>query len=212
MKEREELELILGLIKKHGLPLSPILEYSIQERLSLLQEDDAKGDDVPGGMVCEDLPLSHDKTPLSEYERMFANLTVNVYNDKKAPNKAILLLSFIRLIETDTLLENRIFAEKFLSLAFDEQWQIFYHGSKTPSVWTPFYRLRTEPFWHFKPNGGDELIEEINREPDKMTIGKLRSLIQYAYLDSDLFEYMRNETARERLREVLIKNYIENYQ
>ena len=33
MKEREELELILNLIRKYNLPLSPILEYAIKEKM-----------------------------------------------------------------------------------------------------------------------------------------------------------------------------------
>lgn len=33
MKEREELELILNLMRKYNLPLSPILEYAIQEKM-----------------------------------------------------------------------------------------------------------------------------------------------------------------------------------
>lgn len=207
MTDREELELILRLIKKHGLPISPIMEYSIQERLSLLEY---RSDDVSVSHVCEEQSVSKGRIPLDKYEKMFSTLSVNVFNGVKAPNKAILLLSLIRLIETNTIKRNCFMAEKNLSLAFNEQWQKYYKGSKTPSVWTPYYRLRTESFWHFMPNGGNEQIEEINKEPDKMSIGKLRNLIQYAYLDSDLFDYMCNETSRERLRIVLIKNYICN--
>ena len=33
MKEREELELILNLMRKYNLPLSPILEYAIKEKM-----------------------------------------------------------------------------------------------------------------------------------------------------------------------------------
>jgi hypothetical protein len=33
MKEREELALILNLIRKYNLPLSPILEYAIKEKM-----------------------------------------------------------------------------------------------------------------------------------------------------------------------------------
>lgn len=36
MKEREELELILKLIGKYNLPLSPILEYAVKERMEQL--------------------------------------------------------------------------------------------------------------------------------------------------------------------------------
>ena len=38
MKEREELELILKLIRKYNLPLSPILEYVINEKIEEFPE------------------------------------------------------------------------------------------------------------------------------------------------------------------------------
>lgn len=38
MKEREELELILNLMKKYNLPLSPILEYAIKEKMEEFSE------------------------------------------------------------------------------------------------------------------------------------------------------------------------------
>ena len=208
MTDKEELELILRLLKKHGLPLSPILEYSIQERLSLYQEE---SNSVAYGHVCEELSSHKERIPLIEYEKMFANLNVNVHVGKAAPNKAILLLSIIKLLEDEDLIENCIIPNKSLSKAFDEQWQYYFKNSKTPSTWTPYYRMRTEPFWHFKPNGGEELISEINREPDKMTIGRLRSLIKYVSIDKSLWEYMHKEFSRNRLRELLINKYIKQY-
>ena len=208
MTDKEELELILRLLKKHGLPLSPILEYSIQERLSLYQEE---SNSVAYGHVCEELSSHKERIPLIEYEKMFANLNVNVHVGKAAPNKAILLLSIIKLLEDEDLIENCIIPNKSLSKAFDEQWQYYFKNSKTPSAWTPYYRMRTEPFWHFKSNGCNELIDEINREPDKMTIGKLRSLIKYAYIDESLWEYLHKEYYRRRLREILVNNYIKQH-
>ena len=38
MKEREELELILNLMRKYNLPLSPILEYAIKEKMEEFPE------------------------------------------------------------------------------------------------------------------------------------------------------------------------------
>lgn len=40
MKEREELELILNLIRKYNLPLSPILEYAIKEKMEEYPNDE----------------------------------------------------------------------------------------------------------------------------------------------------------------------------
>ena len=115
------------------------------------------------------------------------------------------------MLEVEKLIENCIVPDKTLAKAFDEQWQYYFKNRKTPSVWTPYYRMRSEPFWHFKPNGGNELISEINREPDKMTIGKLRSLIKYAYIDKSLWGYMQEELSRCQLRELLINKYIKQF-
>lgn len=204
MSDKEELEMILRLISKQGLPLSPILEYAIKERI----EQCAEGNN---DNLSKDLSLNETDIPFIEYEKMFANLNVNVSDGKAAPNKAILLLAIIKLLEDEELIENCIFPNKTLVKAFDEQWQYYFKNSKTPSTWTPYYRMRTEPFWHFKPNGGEELISEINREPDKMTIGRLRSLIKYVSIDKSLWEYMHEEFSRNRLRELLINKYIKQY-
>lgn len=46
MKEREELELILKLIGKYNLPLSPILEYAVKEKMEEFPEMDTTSSDV----------------------------------------------------------------------------------------------------------------------------------------------------------------------
>lgn len=205
MSDRDELEMILRLISKHGLPLSPIMEYAIKERME--QYADETND-----RISKNLSGNGMEVPFIEYEKMFTNLNVNISAGKAAPNKAILLLAIIKLLEDEELVENCIIPNKTLSNAFDEQWQYYFKNSKTPSAWTPYYRMRTEPFWHFEPNGGNELIKEINREPDKMTIGKLRSLIKYVRMDKSLWGYLHNEFSRCRLRELLINKYIkQNY-
>ena len=204
MSDKDELEMILRLIAKQGLPLSPILEYAIKERLEQCVE--GTNENLSKGLLSTEMDI-----PFIDYEKMFANLNVNVSEGKAAPNKAILLLAIIRLLEVEKLIENCIVPDKTLAKAFDEQWQYYFKNRKTPSVWTPYYRMRSEPFWHFKPNGGNELISEINREPDKMTIGKLRSLIKYAYIDKSLWGYMQEELSRCQLRELLINKYIKQF-
>lgn len=204
MSDKDELEMILRLIAKQGLPLSPILEYAIKERLEQCVE--GTNDNLSKGLPSTDMDM-----PFVDYEKMFTNLNVNVSEGKVAPNKAILLLAIIKLLEDEELIENCIVPDKTLAKAFDEQWQYYFKNRKTPSIWTPYYRMRTEPFWHFKPNGGNELISEINREPDKMTIGKLRSLIKYAYIDKSLWGYMQEDLSRCQLRELLINKYIKQF-
>ena len=207
MTEKEELELIMKLLQKHGLPLSPILEYSIQERLSLFQEE---SDKVSGGLVLEELSSTKERIPLIEYEKMFSHLSVNIVGGKKAPNKAILLLAIMQRIEKDDMRENKIYPNSDITKAFMLQWLKFFPHTRVPSLWKPYYHLCSEPFYHFKEKNNIQDLEILANHRGTMSIGNLRSLIQYSYLDSDLFDYMCDATSRERLRNVLIKNYIEN--
>ena len=46
MKTKEELNLILTLIRKHNLPLSPILEYAIQEKIGECSEGVSLDDSI----------------------------------------------------------------------------------------------------------------------------------------------------------------------
>lgn len=207
MTDKEELELILRLIKKHGLPLSPIMEYSIQERLSFFQKE---SDFVSDRLGCKERSFHKEKTPLSEYEEMFSNLSVSIVGGKKVPNKAILLLAIMQSIEKDEIRENKIFPYSDITKAFMLQWLKYFQHIPIPSLWTPYYHLLSEPFYHFREKNSIQDLEIISKYKGTMSIGKLRSLIQYAYMDSVLFDYMRDEASRERLRNILIKNYIED--
>ena len=208
MTEKEELELILRLMKKHGLPLSPILAYSIQERLSLFQEESEK---VSDGLVFEELSSHKEKTSLCDYEEMFSHLSVSLIGGKKAPNKAILLLAIMHRIEKGDMMENKIYPNSDTTKAFMLQWLRSFPNTRVPSLWKPFYHLSSEPFYHFKEMNSTQDLEILINHRRTISIGNLRSLIQYSYLDSDLFDYMCDATSRARLRNVLIKNYIENH-
>lgn len=72
MKEREELELILNLMRKYNLPLSPILEYAIQEKMEEFPNDEQPNtiDDE----ITENNSISQDKQLAS---RMPAEITSN---------------------------------------------------------------------------------------------------------------------------------------
>lgn len=82
MKEREELNLILQLIGKYNLPLSPILEYAIKEKMEEYplavdneQTEEAEGDDsnVVQIDIVEDKPVSiqQEKDEVRDEENFF---------------------------------------------------------------------------------------------------------------------------------------------
>lgn len=203
MTKIEELYHIKELLKKHDLPISPILEYAIKEReLAYLKE-------------MEDLNVLREQTPqfniykqLNDYCTEFSQLSVGVSGGRKLPHKAIVLLSIMKLIEAGSINENRIELDKVIANQFTELWRIFMGTEKCPSVWTPIWYLKSESFWHFKSNGDEGLLERLLNFAGHPSIGQMRSVIKYAYLDDTLFNFMQNNLDRQQLREVLLNTYL----
>ena len=203
MTDKEELEMVLRLINKHHLPLSPILEYAIRERIEAYNDYC----DTNKFQVCEGLSMQN-SNGLEWYVNRFSSMSVNITNNKKAPNKEILLLAIIDMIQYGNLIENRIPHNKLMSDSFAIQWQKWFPKTKTPYVWFPFYHLKSESFWHFKQYGDDNIQFKLYERKNTMPISTLRTLVEYAYLDDALFHYMHNSETRSKLKEVLIRNYI----
>lgn len=98
MKEREELELILNLIRKYNLPLSPILEYAIKEKMEeypveqqiAVIDNDKKAEDnavVNGEIVSIDLPIESISGELRIVD--YGERTIAVVGDTKPHKDAL---------------------------------------------------------------------------------------------------------------------------
>lgn len=203
MDRIKELYHILELIKKHDLPLSPILEYAIKERERQYSESTST---IETDVRMEMSDVKQDKD-LSDYTDDFASLSVAVSKGKKLPHKAILLLGIMQLIEDGELDGNIIPLDKSIADAFCKSWDKYF-DTKAPSVWTPFYHLKGEPFWHFKARESDEKLDMLLGFGGTPSIGKMRPVIRYAYFDDKLYGLMNNVSSREVLRRVLIENYL----
>ena len=116
-----ELHLILDLIKKHNLPLSPILEYAIQE-----MEAEYSGSSTEEVII--EMKLQEDNSPksLAEYVNDFATLAVAVSKGKKLPHKAILLLSIMQMIEDGDLANNMIPLDNRIAETFARTWDRYF--------------------------------------------------------------------------------------
>ena len=106
MKKIDELHTILELIKKHDLPLSPILEYAIKEKEDQYMNEYAL--DKKATAVAEPQPKSAAYKELDDYVQEFANLSVGSSRGKKLPHKAVLLLGIMHLIENGQLADNKL--------------------------------------------------------------------------------------------------------
>lgn len=209
----------MRLLKEFNLPVSPILEYAINEAFELLNSSykfsileysstERKSSVLPEkqGILnrnCQD----DNKKGIQDYIIDFSTLSVAVSKGKKLPHKAILLLGIIHMIESGKILNNEIPLDKSMSDEFVQTW-VKYFDTSAPSVWTPFYHLKGEPFWHFKPkelNGALELLLNLGGTP---SIGKMRPVIEYAYFDKELYSLISKVESREILRRTLIDNYL----
>lgn len=124
---------------------------------------------------------------INTYKNAFANLHVKVIDGRKLPNKAILLISVMDLVRCGYISENCIKLDDTIKIAFENNWKIFVN-TNTPIVWTPFWHMKKESFWHFKPIHSLKDIENLVRSGETASISKMRNEIEYAFLDDALFE------------------------
>lgn len=208
MTKIEELHHIIDLIRKHDLPLSPILEYAIKEREEQYANEVQSNDAV--NMACETQPEFTVYKELEDYGKEFACLSVGVAAGHKLPHKAILLISITNLIDTGTIEENRIPLDKTISSAFISTWKYYFDDAKVPSAWIPFWYMKSESFWHFKAAESEEVLNTLLSFGGHPTVGQMRPVIKYAYFDDALFAFLKNAKNRTLLTDILENTFIKH--
>ena len=181
--------------------MSPILEYAIKEKID--------------GNVSSTIPVN--STPVIEpvnnntnasYVEIFRNLSTGVQNGKKLPHKAVLLLSILTLIENGTITENKIHLNKTIANTFASTWGEYLHNTKTPSVWIPFWYMKSEPFWHFKALADENILQNLLCFAGHPSVGQMRNVIKYAYVDEQLFSLMQDREESSKLKKALTETYL----
>ena len=201
MTTKEELELVLQIMKKYDLPMSPILEYAIKEKID--------------GNVSSTIPVN--STPVIEpvnnntnasYVELFRNLSTGVQNGVKLPHKAVLLLSFLTLVDNGAITDNKILLDKTIANAFANTWGDYLHNTKIPSVWIPFWYMKSEPFWHFKALADENILQNLLCFAGHPSVGQMRNVIKYAYVDEQLFSLMQDREESSKLKKALTETYL----
>lgn len=140
----------------------------------------------------------NNRQTLADYCRRFSELRVS--NSRKrgdAPYKPILLLSVIDLIAQGIIEQNKIIISDELINAFNKYWQLLGNKSYLGGLHYPFFYLKREQFWHL------ELKPDFDGFQPK-SINKLRQAVEYATLDEQLFEFLKNGESRKELVDTLI--------
>ena len=141
---------------------------------------------------------------IAQYKYKFCHLRKGVTKHGAAPHKLILLLAVIREIEYERILQNRIEVTEALIDSFMTIWKENIHSGHSATFALPFYHLPAEGFWqlHAYPQWETWLTEQKSIS----STSKLREVVQYATLESELFDLLLSPVARDSLKQVLFEN------
>lgn len=124
--------------------------------------------------------------------------------DRQKPHKVIMLLAVIDLADTGKLLENKIYFQQPLILAFQKYFRLLSRQEDWCQPAPPFFHLRTASFWKHKPKAGKE-----QAYTKLATSGggakRIQDNIEYAYLSETAFLVFSNHDARQDLRDFLLQ-------
>ncbi len=148
---------------------------------------------------------------LNKYDLFFCSLHTNKQKGMPAPHKAVLLLSVIDLVECGVIKNNEIELSERLEQQFKHNWDRYVGRSIlfSPKIGTPFFHLHSEPFWTLVPFvGGEDTIETL-RTGNPYATGTMRKHFRCAKIDRELFDLLKDDDVRAKLRTTLISTYIQ---
>lgn len=169
------------------------------------------------------------------YYNCFGNLNTAKMKGHSAPHKPLLLLSVLDLIEQGFLTSNLIELSDALVNRFKENTKAYLGNSIIfkPNIGYPFYHLTSEPFWKHLHKINSQIISAEEMSPNHecsvskvaesivnfnsielekpiYSIKRLRERYAGAVIDKELFELLKNQDARAKLRTLLISRYLSN--
>jgi putative restriction endonuclease len=134
------------------------------------------------------------------YSRKFERLRVDRAHGL-APHKPILLLSVIEQISKEIVSENRFYFSSELIHSFLKFWSYLGSFNHNPDISMPFFYMQSGKFWHLWANPGYEKI--ISSKEKLKTFSAVKQAVNHAYLDEDLFDFLKDPITREILVNVL---------
>lgn len=139
------------------------------------------------------------------YEHCFSSLSVNKKDGQLAPHKPLLLLAIMDLVECEVIKSPQIELSEALITAFKLNNLRYTRGiiHFKPNIGMPFYHMSGEPFWKLVP-------KTPGTSPNTYAISTLRNHYQYAEIDRELFDLMRDPATCQSLRDVLLSTYLQN--
>lgn len=144
---------------------------------------------------------------LTHYLVEFRALRVDRSSGYAKPHKVCLLLAVIDMVADGSMAENRIVFDDWLKRRFSKHFQQFSATRDVDDPSQPFFYLESSGFWHHQPipEHEDEYRQRIG-ERKHGGPGVVGRIIEYAYIDSELFDLMHGVVARAALSNALLEN------
>ncbi|MBW4460341.1 MAG: HNH endonuclease [Nodosilinea sp. WJT8-NPBG4] len=143
---------------------------------------------------------------LQYYAKKFAKLNVNKHRERgAAPHKPVLLISVIELIEQGKIRLNQVSLSPELISTFLKYWRSLVRTDHRSDVSLPFVHLTGDAFWHltFYPDSETVTPTGLGRKG----VTAVRHIVQYAWLDPELFAILQDPGQRVILLRVLIDSW-----
>lgn len=146
-----------------------------------------------------------------EYNELFSDLGGMPGFRKKAPHKAVLLLSIIELYAKGLLNKNEIRFDDSLKQAFLKTWSTHvYNNYYEPNFYLPFWELQNDGFWHIVPNWRKEnVFDSLKYGKRELSEESVQECIEYAELDEDLYFLLTMRYSRNELHKTLLQYYFD---
>ncbi len=146
---------------------------------------------------------------LNSYLKKFTKLRTGINHGHVKPHKPVMMLTILSLIENRKITSNRIDYSPQLLELFKRFFDIVRTEQDALNPLLPFFYLRGDCFFHHRPfNEKEQSYKALN---DPVSIKKLKEIVEYAYLDEELWAYLQDQTALNTLRDGLIQSYFPRY-
>ncbi|WP_028862783.1 HNH endonuclease [Psychromonas aquimarina] len=137
------------------------------------------------------------------YLDKFQSLRTDRSNGHAKPHKVCLMFAVIDLIEQGGITQNRIQFNEQLKAAFTSYFEQLKQGNDQDTPHLPFYHLQSSQFWHLdiKPDHQKEF-----EQSKSASSAFIQRCVNFAYLDDELFTYLKSPITRSSLKEALTHN------
>lgn len=144
---------------------------------------------------------------LNHYLARFRALRVDRSSGHAKPHKICLLLAVMDMIADGSTTENRIVFNDELKARFSAHLQRLGSSNDVDDPSQPFFYLESSGFWHHQPSPEheDDYRQRIT-ERNHGGPGVVARIMEYAYLDTDLFDLMHSAVARAAFSNALLEN------